>query len=182
MLCESEARLSLDVGTPGEHAGEHASSVPGAWARRAGSTIAWGWAALRGAAHTAWSAAGGVARPICSAPYGPSAEAKSARLTSWRATAARTVRVCAHLPRAFMHPGLGACVPCGASCSGGPALAYPISDGGASCLRPVPAVSRSDGGISMHRLPEIVHGGLLGGQNGNDKDDKSPNSTSGRVQ
>ena len=85
---------------------------------------------------------GGVARPICSAPYGPSAEAKSARLTSWRATAARTVRVCAHLPRAFMHPGLGACVPCGASCSGGPALAYPISGGGASCHRPVPAASR----------------------------------------
>ena len=79
---------------------------------------------------------------ICSAPYGPSAEAKSARLTSWRATAARTVRVCAHLPRAFMHPGLGACVPCGASCSGGPALAYPISGGGASCHRPVPAASR----------------------------------------
>ena len=65
-----------------------------------------------------------------------------ARLTSWRATAARTVRVCAHLPRAFMHPGLGACVPCGASCSGGPALAYAISGGGASCHRPVPAASR----------------------------------------
>ena len=34
-LRESEARLGLDVGTPGEHAGEHASSVSGAWARRA---------------------------------------------------------------------------------------------------------------------------------------------------
>ena len=29
-----------------------------------------------------------------------------------------------------------------ASCSGGPALAYPISGGGASCHRPVPAASR----------------------------------------
>ena len=95
-----------------------------------------------GGAHRMVCSGGGVARPICSAPYGPSAEAKSARLTSWRATAARTVRVCAHLPRAFMHPGLGACVPCGASCSGGPALAYPISGGGASCHRPVPAASR----------------------------------------
>ena len=47
-LRESEARLGLDVGTPGERAGEHASSVSGAWARRAGSTIARGWAALRG--------------------------------------------------------------------------------------------------------------------------------------
>ena len=95
-----------------------------------------------GGAHRMVCSGGGVARPICSAPYGPSAEAKSARLTSWWATAARTVRVCAHLPRAFMHPGLGACVPCGASCSGGPALAYPISGGGASCHRPVPAASR----------------------------------------
>ena len=95
-----------------------------------------------GGAHRMVCSGGGVARPICSAPYGPSAEAKSARLTSWRATAARTVRVCAHLPRAFMHPGLGAREPCGASCSGGPALAYPISGGGASCHRPVPAASR----------------------------------------
>ena len=72
VLRESEARLSLDVGTPGEHAGEHASSVPGAWARRAGSTIAWGWAALRGAAHTAWSAAAGALQDRFAArPTGP---------------------------------------------------------------------------------------------------------------
>jgi len=72
VLRESEARLSLDVGTPGEHAGEHASSVSGAWARRAGSTIAWGWAALRGAAHTAWSAAAGALQDRFAArPTGP---------------------------------------------------------------------------------------------------------------
>ena len=64
-------------------------------------------------AHFGASAALGVPEPRLvrrktTAPYGPSAEAKSARLTSWRATAARTVRVCVHLPRAFVHPGLGA--------------------------------------------------------------------------
>ena len=71
-LCESEARPSLGTGTPGEHAGEHASSVSGAWAGRAGSAIAWGWAALRGAAHTAWSAAAGALQDRFAArPTGP---------------------------------------------------------------------------------------------------------------
>ena len=88
----------------------------------------------------------------------------SARLTSWRVTAARTVRVCAHLPRAFMHPGLGACVPCGASCSGGPALAYPISGGGASCHRPVPAASRF-----WARRDARPKGGVLGRAGGRTK-------------
>ena len=63
-LRESEARLSLDVGTPGEHAGENASSVSGAWARRAGQLLHGdGRHCMRGAAHTAWSAAGPVQRP-----------------------------------------------------------------------------------------------------------------------
>ena len=124
-----------------------------------------------GGAHRMVCSGGGVARPICSAPYGPSAEAKSARLTSWRATAARTVRVCAHLPRAFMHPGLGACVPCGASCSGGPALAYPISGGGASCHRPVPAASRF-----WARRDARSKGGVLSSAGGRTKQQREYNS------
>ena len=108
-----------------------------------------------GGAHRMVCSGGGVARPICSAPYGPSAEAKSARLTSWRATAARTVRVCAHLPRAFMHPGLGACGACGASCSGGPGATPSTVRAAYSELRAERTDADEDGDVDEAPQPSL---------------------------